>query len=65
MDWTVEDYMVDDLFCATLTGRRGGLTSFVQTWAESPDAGAEVVNPPRLFLGGSLRDDAGAGDENA
>jgi len=23
MDWTVEDDMVDGLFCATLTGRRG------------------------------------------
>jgi len=27
MDWTLEDNMVDGLFfCATLTGRRGGIT---------------------------------------
>jgi len=34
MDWTLEDDMVDGLFiCATLTGRRGGHTPFVQAGA--------------------------------
>jgi len=28
MDWTLEDIMVDGLFCATLTDRRGGHTPF-------------------------------------
>ena len=37
--------MVDGLFCATLTGRRGGHTPFVQAGAETPDTGAEVVEP--------------------
>jgi len=38
--------MVDDLFfCATLTGRRGGHTLFVQAGAEKPDTGAEAVKP--------------------
>jgi len=32
-------------FCATLTGRRGGHTPFVQTGAETPDTGAETVEP--------------------
>ena len=46
MDWTLEDNMVDGLFfCATLTGRRGGHTPFVQAGAETPDTGAEVVKP--------------------
>jgi len=35
MDWTEEDDMVDGLFCATLTGRRGGHTPFVQAGAET------------------------------
>jgi len=36
--------MVDGLFfCATLTGRRGGNTPFVQTGAETTDIGAEGV----------------------
>jgi len=43
MDWTVEDNMVNGLFCATLTGRRGGHTPFVQ--AETSDTGAEAVEP--------------------
>jgi len=44
MDWTLEDDMVDDLFfCATLTGRRGGHTPFVQAGPEN--AGAEAVKP--------------------
>jgi len=38
--------MVDGLFfCATLTGRRGGHTPFVQTGAEMSDTGAEAVKP--------------------
>ena len=45
MDWTVEDDMVDGLFCATLTGRRGGHTPFVQAGAETSDTGAEAVEP--------------------
>jgi len=43
MDWTVEDNMVDGLFYATLTGRRGGQTLFVQ-------AGAETSTPVRRRL---------------
>jgi len=44
MDWTLEDNMVDGLFfCATLTGRRGDHTPFVQTWAETPDTSADAV----------------------
>jgi len=39
--------MVDGLFCATLTGCRGGHTPFVQTGAETPDTGAEAVEPDR------------------
>ena len=46
MGWTLEDNMVDGLFfCATLTGRRGSHTSFVQAGAETPDTGTEVVTP--------------------
>ena len=46
MDWTLEDNMVDSLFfCATLTGRRGGHTPFVQAGAETSDTGAEAVKP--------------------
>jgi len=46
MDWTVEDDMVDGLFfCATLTGCRGGHTSFVQAGAETSDTGAEAIKP--------------------
>jgi len=38
MDWTLEDNMVDGLvFCATLTGRRGGYTPSVQVGAETSD----------------------------
>ena len=44
MDWTLDDNMVDGLFfCATLTSRRGGHTSFVQAGAETSDTGAEAV----------------------
>jgi len=49
MDWTVEDDMVDGLFCATLTGRRGGHTPFVQAGAETSDTGAEAVEPDPGF----------------
>ena len=45
MDWTVVDDMVDGLFCATLTGRRGGHTPFVQAGVETSDTGAEAVEP--------------------
>jgi len=38
--------MVDGLFfCATLTGRRGGRTPFVQAGAETSDTGVEAVKP--------------------
>jgi len=43
MDWTVEDGMVDGLFCDTLTGCRGGHTPFVQAGAETSDTGAKAV----------------------
>jgi len=46
MDWTLEDNMVDGLFfSATLTGRRGDHTPFVQAKAETSDTGAEAVKP--------------------
>jgi len=45
MDWTVEDDMVDGLFCVTLTGRRGGHTPFVQVRAETSDTSAEAAEP--------------------
>ena len=46
MDWTLKDNMVDGLFfCVTLTGRRGGHTSFVQAGAETSDTGEEAVKP--------------------
>jgi len=45
MDWTVENDMVDGLFCATLTGRRGDHTPFVPAGAETSDTGAEAVEP--------------------
>jgi len=56
IEWTLEDNMVDVLFfCATLTGRRGGHTPFVQAGAETSDTGAEAVKPDRwLFLEGSF-----------
>jgi len=44
MDWTVEDNRVDGLFfCTTLTGRRGGHTSFVQAGVETSDTCGEGV----------------------
>ena len=44
MDWTLEDNVVNGLFfCATLTGRRGGHTPFVQAGVETSNTSAEVV----------------------
>jgi len=37
--------MVDGLFCATLTGRIGGHTPFVQAGAETSDTVAEALKP--------------------
>ena len=46
MDWTLEENMVDGLFfCATLTGRIGSHTPFVQAGAETSDTGVEAVKP--------------------
>jgi len=42
--------MVDGLFCATLTGRRGCHTPFVQAGAETSDTGAEAVEPDPGFF---------------
>jgi len=45
-NWTLEDNMVDGLFfSATLKGRRGGHTPFVQAGAEASNTGAEAVKP--------------------
>jgi len=41
----VEDDMVDSLFCATLTGCRGGHTPFEQAGAETSDNDADAVEP--------------------
>jgi len=68
MDWTVEDNMVDRLFfCATLTGRRGGHTSFAKTVAQTSDISAEAVEPdPGSSWEGHFGCvGAGVGDENA
>jgi len=68
MDWTLDDDMVDSLFCcSTLTGRRGGHTPFVQAGAEMSDTGAQVVEPDPVsswkgHFGGV---GAGVGDESA
>jgi len=44
MDWTLKDNMVDSLFfCATLTGRRGGHSPFVQAGVEMSDTSVEAV----------------------
>ena len=45
MDWTVENDMVDGLYCATLTGRKGGHTPFVQAGVETSHTSAEEVEP--------------------
>jgi len=51
MDWALEDNMVDGLFsCATLTGRRGGHTPFVQAGTETSDTGAEGVMLSKLLF---------------
>jgi len=57
IDWTFEDNMIDGwFFCATLAGRRGGHTSFVQAGVEASDTGAEVVKPdPRSSWEGHFR----------
>jgi len=53
MDWTLEDNMVDGLlFCATLTGCRGGHASFPRTGTETSDTGAEVVEPDQVPMSG-------------
>jgi len=59
MDWTGEDDMVDGLFiCATLAGRRGGHTPFVQAGAEKSNTGAEAV---KLDPGSSWEGQSGGG----
>jgi len=68
MDWTLEDNMVDDLFfCATLTGRRGGHTQFVQAGAETSDTGVEAVklDPGSSWEGSFQKVGASVRDENA
>jgi len=47
MDWTLEDTVDGLFFCATLTGRRGGHTPFVQAGVEKSDIGAEAVKLDR------------------
>jgi len=56
--------MIHGLFCATLTGRRGSHTPFVQAGAEASNTGAEEVKPnPRCpWQGHSWR--VGAGFES-
>jgi len=61
MDWTLEDNMVDGLFCATLTGR--GYTPLVQSEVETSDTGAE--DPGSSWEGRSVGVVAGVGAENA
>jgi len=68
MDWTLEDNMVDGLFfCATLTGCRGGHTTFVQPGAETSDTGAVAVelDPGSSWEGHSGGVGTGVDDENA
>ena len=60
--------MVDGLFfCATLTGRRGGHTPFVQAGAETSITGAEADKPDAgsSWEGHSWVVDAGVGEESA
>ena len=45
MDWTVEDDMVDGLFCATLTGHRRGHILFLQAGVETSNTSAKPVKP--------------------
>ena len=53
-------------FCATLTRRRGGHTSFVQTGAETSDTGVKAVKPDSRcsWEGQSRKVGAGVGDES-
>jgi len=63
----MEDSMFDGLFFwATLTGRRGGHTPFVQERAETSDTGAEAVksNPHCSRKGHSRRMGGDVGDES-
>ena len=47
--------MVDGLFfCATLKGRRGGHTPFVQTWAESPTPVQRRLSRTHTILGRAM-----------
>jgi len=67
MDWTLGDNMVDGLFfCATLTGRRGGHTTFIQVGAETSNTVAEAVKPDpgSSWEGHSGWVGAGVGDES-
>jgi len=66
MDWTLKDNMVDDLFfCATLTGRRGGHTPFVQAGVETSDTDAETVQQdPGSSWEGHSGSECRCGDEN-
>jgi len=60
--------MVNGLFsCATLTGRRGGHTPFVQAGAETSDTSAEAIEPDpgSSWEGHSGGVGAGVGDEIA
>jgi len=60
--------MVDgSFFCATLTGRGGGHSPFVQAGAETPDTGAEVLQPVPgpSWESHSVRVCTGVGNENA
>jgi len=50
--------------CATLTGRRGSHTPYVQARAETSDTGAEVVKPDPALPGRVILEGAGVGDEN-
>ena len=60
MDWTLEDNVVDGLFCcATLTDHRGGNTPFVQAGAETSNTGAEAVKPDPGF---TLEGHSGGGE---
>jgi len=52
MDWTLEDNMVDGLFfCATLTGRRGGYTPFVQQERKRPTPVRRWLSRTQALLG--------------
>ena len=51
VDWTLIDNVVNDFFCATLTGCRGSHTPSVQAGAETSDIGAEADKPDHAVLG--------------